>query len=113
MGLEAESYSVSEAEEVLSVCAVIINGQTERDVSVEFSIAQLPDTTAQGRQLCSNLQSVTLHECMHSNSLHECSIIISDAHNIMCQQKPVEFGLKFNSSPFSAHHSSLYSSDRF
>ena len=62
VGLEAESYSVSEAEGVLSVCAVIINGQTERDVSVEFSISQMPDTTAQGRQLCSNLLSVTLHE---------------------------------------------------
>ena len=49
MGLEAANYSVSEAEEVLSVCAVIINGQTERDVSVEFSISQMPDTTAQGR----------------------------------------------------------------
>ena len=49
VGLEAASYSVSEAEEVLSVCAVIINGQTERDVSVEFSVSQMPDTTAQGR----------------------------------------------------------------
>ena len=74
MGLEAASYSVSEAEGVLSVCAVIINGQTERDVSVEFSISQMPDTTAQGRQLCSNLWSVTLYECMHSNSLHECKV---------------------------------------
>ena len=49
--MEAASYSVSEAEEVLSVCAVLMNGQTERDVSVEFSISQMQDTTAEGRQL--------------------------------------------------------------
>ena len=48
VGMEAASYSVSETEEVLSVCAVIIDGQTERDVSVEFSVSQMPDTTAQG-----------------------------------------------------------------
>ena len=47
--MEAASYSVFEAEGVLSVCAVIINGQTERDVSVNLSISQMPDTTAQGR----------------------------------------------------------------
>ena len=48
--MEAASYSVSEAEGVLSVCAVIINGQTERDVSVALSISQMADTstTAQG-----------------------------------------------------------------
>ena len=63
MGVEAASYSVSEAERMLSVCAVIFNGQTEKDVSVEISISQMPDTTAQGRQLCSNLQSVTLYAC--------------------------------------------------
>ena len=49
VGLEAASYPVSETEGVLTVCAVIINGQTERDVSVEFSVSQMPDTTAQGR----------------------------------------------------------------
>ena len=59
--MEAASYSVSEAEGLLSVCAVIINGQTERDVSVGFSIPQLPATLAQGRQLRSNLHSVTLY----------------------------------------------------
>ena len=48
VGMETASYSVSEAEGMLSVCAVIINGQTERDVPVEFSISQMPDTTAQG-----------------------------------------------------------------
>ena len=48
VGMEAASYSVSEAEGVLSVCAVIINGQTEREISVEFSISQMPDTTAEG-----------------------------------------------------------------
>ena len=63
VGMEAESYSVSEAEGVLSVCAVIINGQTERDVSVEFSISQMPDTTAEGSQLCCNLQSGTQLMC--------------------------------------------------
>ena len=46
--MEAASYSVSEVEGSLSVCAVIMNGQTERDVSVVFSISQMPDTTAEG-----------------------------------------------------------------
>ena len=70
--MEAASHSISEAEGLLSVCAVIMIGQTERDVSVEFSISQMPDTTAEGRQLCSNLQSVTMYEYIHNNSLHEC-----------------------------------------
>ena len=86
VGLEAASYSVSEAEEVLSVCAVIINGQTERDVSVEFSVSQMPDTTAQGKQLISNLQSETLCGYVHNNSLCIMKRIVfstSDAHNIM------------------------------
>ena len=39
VGMEAASYSVSETEGVLTVCAVIIDGQTERDVSVEFSVS--------------------------------------------------------------------------
>ena len=47
MGFQEASYSVSEAEGVLSVCAVL-SGQTERNVSVELSISQLPGTTAQG-----------------------------------------------------------------
>jgi len=47
VGLQEASYSVSEAEGVFSVCAVL-SGQTERNVSVELSISQLPGTTAQG-----------------------------------------------------------------
>lgn len=47
MGFQEASYSVIEAEGVLSVCAVL-SGQTERNVSVELSILQLPGTTAQG-----------------------------------------------------------------
>ena len=86
MGLEAASYSVSEAEGVLTVCAVIINGQTERDVSVEFSISQMPDTTAQGRRLYSNLQSGT---------------------QLICKQKPLF------SSPIVCLTNYFYSSDRF
>lgn len=82
VGLEAASYSVSEAEGVLTVCAVIINGQTERDVSVNFSISQMPDTTAQGKQLFSNLQSETLNGYVHNNSLLNERYSISDAHSI-------------------------------
>lgn len=47
IGLQADSYTVSEEDQVVTVCVGVINGESERDVLV--SLSTLEDGFAAGQ----------------------------------------------------------------